>query len=112
MLDVMKTILILEDSPVREVLLRHAIAQLGDSFEVKVWRDAHSMITECEALFSSAALMAAHHLNGFVDVLGQTLSVGGDCDTNAAIVGGIVVLSAGRGSIPAEWLKAREVIQI
>jgi ADP-ribosylglycohydrolase len=56
--------------------------------------------------------MAAHHLNKFVEALGKTISVGGDCDTNAAIVGGIVALSAGRGSIPAEWLKAREVIQI
>ena len=29
-----------------------------------------------------------------------------------AIVGGIVALSAGRESIPSEWLKAREPIQI
>jgi ADP-ribosylglycohydrolase len=54
--------------------------------------------------------MAAHHLDGFVAALGKTVSVGGDCDTNAAIVGGIVALSAGRGSIPTEWLKAREPI--
>jgi ADP-ribosylglycohydrolase len=52
--------------------------------------------------------MAAHHLDRFVEALGQTISVGGDCDTNAAIVGGIVALSAGRDAIPAEWLKARE----
>ena len=39
--------------------------------------------------------MAAHHLDRFVDALGKTISVGGDCDTNAAIVGGIVALSAG-----------------
>ncbi len=56
--------------------------------------------------------MAAHHLDHFVEALGETISVGGDCDTNAAIVGGIVALSAGRESIPAEWLKAREPIQI
>jgi len=37
--------------------------------------------------------------------------VGGDCDTNAAIVGGIVALSAGRAGIPSEWLQARERIQ-
>ncbi len=53
---------------------------------------------------------AAHHLNRFVDALGKTVSVGGDCDTNAAIVGGIVALSAGREKIPVEWLKAREPI--
>lgn len=54
--------------------------------------------------------MAAHHLERFVDALGKTVSVGGDCDTNAAIVGGIVALSAGREKIPVEWLKAREPI--
>jgi ADP-ribosylglycohydrolase len=56
--------------------------------------------------------MAAHHLNDFVAALAKTVSVGGDCDTNAAIVCGIVALSAGRESIPIEWLKAREQIQI
>ena len=52
--------------------------------------------------------MAAHHLNRFVDALGKTVSVGGDCDTNAAIVSGIVALSAGRENIPADWLAAIE----
>jgi len=56
--------------------------------------------------------MAAHHFNHFANTLGKTVSVGGDCDTNAAIVCGIVALSAGRESIPIEWLKAREPIQI
>jgi ADP-ribosylglycohydrolase len=51
---------------------------------------------------------AAHHLDSFVDGLARTISVGGDCDTNAAIVGGIVALSVGRDGIPAEWLNARE----
>jgi ADP-ribosylglycohydrolase len=56
--------------------------------------------------------MAAHHLDHFVPALSQTIAAGGDCDTNAAIVGGIVALSAGRESIPIEWLKAREAIQL
>jgi len=47
-----------------------------------------------------------------VEALGTTISVGGDCDTNAAIVGGIVALSAGRESIPPEWLAAREPIHV
>jgi|ERR1051326_1301285 ADP-ribosylglycohydrolase len=54
---------------------------------------------------------AAHHMDNFVDALALTISVGGDCDTNAAIVGGIVALSVGRQGIPAEWLKAREPIK-
>ena len=55
--------------------------------------------------------MAAHHPKHFVEAVGKTISVGGDCDTNAAIVGGIVALSAGRESIPSEWLQAREAIR-
>jgi ADP-ribosylglycohydrolase len=54
--------------------------------------------------------MAAHNQARFVDGLGKTISVDGDCDTNAAIVGGIVALSAGRESIPVEWLRARETV--
>jgi len=56
--------------------------------------------------------MAAHHPGHFVEAIGKTISAGGDCDTNAAIVGGIVALSAGRASIPGDWLKARERIQL
>jgi ADP-ribosylglycohydrolase len=56
--------------------------------------------------------MAAHHLHDFTGALGKTISAGGDCDTNAAIVCGIVALSAGRGSIPEDWLKAREAIRV
>jgi ADP-ribosylglycohydrolase len=56
--------------------------------------------------------MAVHHLDQFVAALGKTIKAGGDCDTNAAIIGGIVALSAGREAIPAEWLKAREPVQI
>ncbi len=56
--------------------------------------------------------MAAHHPDRFVEALGKTVSVGGDCDTNAAIVCGIVALSAGHESIPTEWLRARERIRV
>jgi ADP-ribosylglycohydrolase len=52
--------------------------------------------------------VAAHHLDNYVEALSTAISVGGDCDTNAAIVGGIVALSVGREGIPADWLTARE----
>lgn len=52
--------------------------------------------------------IAAHHLDNFKEALAETIRVGGDCDTNAAIVGGIVALSAGRKSIPPDWINARE----
>jgi ADP-ribosylglycohydrolase len=51
---------------------------------------------------------AARHPDNFQEALWSAVSVYGDIDTNCAIVGGIVALSAGRESIPPEWLKARE----
>jgi ADP-ribosylglycohydrolase len=52
--------------------------------------------------------MAAHHPHQFAETIAHTITVDGDCDTNAAIVGGVVALSAGPKSIPPEWLSARE----
>jgi ADP-ribosylglycohydrolase len=56
--------------------------------------------------------VAAHHLDSYPEALSLAMCVGGDCDTNAAIVGGIVALSAGREGIPPDWLQAREPIQM
>jgi ADP-ribosylglycohydrolase len=55
--------------------------------------------------------IAANHPHDFVAAIGKTISADGDCDTNAAIVGGIVALSAGRERIPREWLAARERVK-
>jgi ADP-ribosylglycohydrolase len=55
---------------------------------------------------------AARHANSYTDALWTTISGLGDRDTTCAIVGGIVALSAGRDSIPADWLKAREQVQV
>ncbi|MDB6112236.1 MAG: N-formylglutamate deformylase [Pedosphaera sp.] len=54
---------------------------------------------------------AARHTDTYTDALWTTVSGLGDRDTTCAIVGGIVALSAGRHSIPDEWLKAREPIK-
>jgi ADP-ribosylglycohydrolase len=52
--------------------------------------------------------VAARHLHNYVDALWTTVQAGGDIDTTAAIVGGIVVMATGRAGIPVEWLEARE----
>jgi ADP-ribosylglycohydrolase len=54
--------------------------------------------------------VAAHHLTDYEDALWTTVSGLGDRDTTCAIVGGIVVMSAGIASIPSSWLEAREPI--
>ena len=51
---------------------------------------------------------AAHHLDNYVDSLISAISGGGDCDTNAAIVGGIAALSVGHDGIPADWRTEKE----
>ena len=51
---------------------------------------------------------ASRHLDNYEEALWTTIQGMGDQDTNCAMVGGIVVLSAGMESIPAKWLAARE----
>ena len=47
----MKTILILEDNDDRIATFQKAVAALGDGLDLKFWRDAPSMIAECEPFF-------------------------------------------------------------
>lgn len=55
---------------------------------------------------------AARHLDDYEEALWTTVSGLGDRDTTCAIVGGIVVLRTGRGSIPPVWLEARERLRL
>lgn len=48
---------------------------------------------------------AATHLGDYPAAIRSCVQIGGDVDTMAAIVGGIV---AARSGIPADWLAARE----
>lgn len=54
---------------------------------------------------------ADRHADDFVEAIWTAISALGDIDTNAAIVGGIVGLSAGKSQIPTEWLLRREVLE-
>ncbi len=51
---------------------------------------------------------AAKHLGDFREAMIATVTADGDCDTNCAIVGGIVALYTGIEAIPSEWREARE----
>ena len=55
-----------------------------------------------------AVWCAARHLDDYENALWTTVSGLGDRDTTCAMAGGIVVLSAGKTSIPVQWLEARE----
>jgi ADP-ribosylglycohydrolase len=54
--------------------------------------------------------VAATYLHDYPSAIKSCIEAGGDVDTTAAIVGGIVATFTGRGErgIPAEWLSARE----
>jgi ADP-ribosylglycohydrolase len=56
-----KTILILEDNDERVAAFEKTAATLGGDFELKIWRDAPTMIAECEAFFATAALISLDH---------------------------------------------------
>nr|WP_283243494.1 DUF72 domain-containing protein [Corallococcus exiguus] len=58
-----------------------------------------------------AVWCAARHLDSFEEALWCTVAGFGDRDTTCAMAGGIVALSAGRSSIPAKWLSAREPLR-
>jgi hypothetical protein len=56
-----KTILILEDNDERIAAFQKAVAALGSDFEVKIWRDAPSMIAECGQFLATAVLISLDH---------------------------------------------------
>ena len=47
-------------------------------------------------------------LHDFEEAIWQTMSGGGDVDTNCAMVGGIVACFVGREGLPVQWLAQRE----
>ena len=51
---------------------------------------------------------ALRSLDDFQEGIVATIEGGGDCDTNAAMVGGIVTARLGVSAIPQDWLEARE----
>jgi ADP-ribosylglycohydrolase len=57
----MKTILILEDNDERIAAFQRAVAELGPEFGLKIWRDAPTMIAECEGHFATAHLISLDH---------------------------------------------------
>src|SRR5258706_13874396 len=63
-----RTILILEDNDERIAAFRKTVAALGDGFELRLWRDAPSMIAECEQFFPGTGVDVARFLGDFMPV--------------------------------------------
>lgn len=54
---------------------------------------------------------AARHIDDLPLALAASICSGGDCDTNAAIVGGIVTSAAGCKGVPESWQKEMEPLK-
>lgn len=55
---------------------------------------------------------AARHLDDLVEALWDTVVAGGDTDTNAAMVAGIIAPRTGLNSVPKEWWHAAEPLPL
>ncbi|THV38657.1 ADP-ribosylglycohydrolase family protein [Glycomyces buryatensis] len=64
--------------------------------------------TSCADTVPFCVWAAIRHLGNFPLAVRTAVSVGGDIDTNAAIVGGMVAAGTGFTTIPDAWIAARE----
>jgi ADP-ribosylglycohydrolase len=65
----------------------------------------------CQDTVPFCLWVIARHLNDFRVAMWTTIRGFGDIDTNAAIVGSVVVMKTGIAQIPPEWFEAREELQ-
>jgi ADP-ribosylglycohydrolase len=79
----------------------HAAAVLGSGYRIS----AQDTVPFC-------LWVAARNLGTYEEAVWQTVSALGDRDTTCAIVGGIVVLSAGLEAIPEIWMVSREGLSL
>lgn len=100
------------ESETREGLRRALEVPFFTSARVAARRLGNGSLVTAPDAVPYAVWSAAKHLDDYREALIETVSGDGDCDTNCAIVGGIVVLHAGRESIPKPWQEAQERLSI
>jgi ADP-ribosylglycohydrolase len=92
--------------------------RIAHAFEVRHIESAQSAArllgngsgVTCQDTVPFTIWAAAKYLGKFREAIAATASVGGDTDTNCAIVGGIVALSSGWDGIPCDWLTEMEAL--
>jgi ADP-ribosylglycohydrolase len=88
--------------------LEKAAAMAGASVEHAARALGNGALVTAPDSVPFAVWCAATHLRDFPGAVSAAISGGGDCDTIAAMAGGIVALSVGREGIPPRWLAERE----
>lgn len=81
--------------------LSEAVARLGNGAKVT-----------CFDTVPLALWIAFRHLDDFESAIRHAVAAGGDTDTLAAIVGGIVAARVGAEAIPARWREAVETLPV
>jgi ADP-ribosylglycohydrolase len=76
------------------------VRQLGNGSQVS-----------CQDTAPFCLWVAARHVDDYPAAIRNTIRAGGDIDTNAAIVGGIVALAVGQAGLPPAWLGRREELK-
>jgi ADP-ribosylglycohydrolase len=102
---------IVENTPESDVKYKiKKAATLSANYDIRTIVSALGNGTKLTALDTVpfALWCAAHHLYDFEAAVWTAVSGLGDRDTIAAIVGSIVVLSAGINTIPDQWIKQTE----
>jgi len=80
-----------------DMSVENVVRQLGNGSRIS-----------CQDTVPFCLWIAARYLDDYQSAIVQTIRAGGDIDTNAAIVGGIVALAVQGDGIPPEWLADRE----
>lgn len=84
----------------------------GTDLEQAARRLGNGSRVTCFDTVPLALWIAFHHLDDFEAAIRHAVACGGDADTLAAIVGGIVAARLGIGSIPERWRRAVEPVPI
>lgn len=85
----------------RAATVREAVAALGNGSDIT-----------CMDTVPFCVWNACRCLGDYREAIISTIEAGGDCDTNAAIVGGIVAAYTGSAAIPADWISTREPLRV
>lgn len=84
-----------------DTLVFRAAAVLGNGYDVLAQHTA-----------PLAVWLAARHLDAYADAVRSAILGGGDIDTVAAMVGGVVGGRVGLDGLPASWLRVREPVPL
>jgi ADP-ribosylglycohydrolase len=88
--------------------IRRAVALLGAGVPEAAYELGNGARVLAQDTVPFALWVAATFLHDYPAAILACIEAGGDVDTTASIVGGIVATHTGTGGIPSSWLTARE----